>query len=469
MKNIFLMLLISFLIVAFGTHSALAKGRKKVGEVRGYHAESPHPYPQGKGERPEVWTDTVVSPNATFIRIHFVGFHLEPGDFVTVSSLDGSQEWVYRGKGPHGNGNFWTFSVDGDTAIVRIHGGPVQGHGYRIDAVGHGTEDFTEVICWPDGREPIACHIQEEEVDSAQKPVALLIFQSGPFLYACTGFLVDGSTPNTLMTANHCISTQTETETLEARFNYQYTTCDGYGLDDDYVYYNGGTLLKTNSVDMKGKKKGGLDYTLLTLQKNSSSQEEDPESIWGKLKPTIATPSVRDQMWFIQHPGGRPKEIGYYQDNIAPYYVCQIDEINQTYGRSARESQMAYKCDSEGGSSGSPIIDSVTGLVIGLHHFGGVSNDLCLNAATMMGPICEDAGSLLKCVESDGCTPIGIEGPYDNPTCDDDLDNDCDGLTDSDDPNCQPPSQADCSQYTDRNSCRSDSNCKWKKGQCFNR
>ncbi len=35
--------------------------------------------------------------------------------------------------------------------------------------------------------------------------------------------------------------------------------------------------------------------------------------------------------------------------------------------------------------------------------------------------------------------PAGTEGPFGSPTCQDGLDNDCDGLTDADDPDCAAP------------------------------
>ena len=122
-----------------GAVPALAQSPLRVGEVRPYAAESPHPYPLGTEARPVVWTDRVISPGATFLRVHFTGLSLAEGDYLTVSSPDGSQVWTYTGRASHGNGDLWSFAIDGDEAIVQIHGGRDTGHGYRIDAVGHGT------------------------------------------------------------------------------------------------------------------------------------------------------------------------------------------------------------------------------------------------------------------------------------------------------------------------------------------
>ena len=382
------------LVLASGAQG-FAQGKLKVGDVRPYRAETPHPYPLGTDTRPVVWTDTVISPGAEFVRVHLKNLHLAGGDYLTVSSPDGAQAWTYTGRGPHHNGDVWSFAIDGDTAVVRIHGGRGNGHGYLIDAVGHGTVGLgpkggptPEVVCGTDGREDVACHLPE--IDAAQKPVARLLFVSGGFQYVCTGELIAGSNANTLITNNHCIDTQKETASLQAKFNYQRTDCGG-GTTATATDYAGGTFLKTNTERRKGGR-GGLDYTLLTLQGN-------PEAIWGEIQGTKKSVAVNDLIWFIQHPGGGLKKIGYWEDS-GHTTRCKVDAINATYGQSAVNSQTAYACDSEGGSSGSAIIDPVTGRAIALHHYGGVSGNPCLNSGTAFSKICADAGSLLSCVDN---------------------------------------------------------------------
>ncbi len=357
----------------------------KVGDVRSFSAESKHPYDRGDVDRPMVHTDYVSSPGAKFIRVHFSAFDLAEGDFVSVAGVDGAQYWTYTLKGLHGNGKFWSFAVDGDTAVVRLHAGLKPGYGYRVDKVGHGSKSISptpEVVCGTDGREDIACH---NEANTPQKAVARLLFTVGGSQYVCTGWLVAGSNSSTMLTNNHCFSTQTATNTVQAMFNYQKTTCGG-STNATTTVYAGGTFLKTNSERKKGSK-GGLDYTIFTLQGN-------PESTWGELTATSKAPAVNETIWFIQHPGGNQKRIGFWED-AAHTTRCKVNTINATYGSAATGSQMGYGCDSEGGSSGSPIINEATGRAFGLHHYGGVAS--CLNSATMMSKVCADAGSLLSC------------------------------------------------------------------------
>lgn len=381
----------ALLLAWAGATAAWAQAPLKVGEVRAYRAETPHPYPLGARERPVVWTDTVISPGAAFIRVHFTGMSLARGDYLTVSSPDRTQVQTYMGQGPRRDGDVWSFSIAGDAAIVEIHAaGRGMGFGYRIDAVGHGTariDPTPEVVCGSDGREDVACHTRDKVFAAAQSPVARLLFASGGFLFLCTGWLADGANPSTLVTNNHCISRQREVDSLEARFNFQATKCGGSTLAPA-MSYAGGLLLKTNDIRAHGSREG-LDYTLLTLLGN-------PELTWGKIVPSSRPVAAGDPIWFIQHPGGRPKEVGFW-DDADHTVLCQLDAVDQSLQGVARDSQAFYSCDSEGGSSGSPIVDPATGHAIALHHFGGITTNPCLNGGTEMAPICADAGPLLSC------------------------------------------------------------------------
>jgi len=89
--------------------------------------------------------------------------------------------------------------------------------------------------------------------------------------------------------------------------------------------------------------------------------------------------------------------------------------------------------------------------------------DGALGAPTTCGVgVCAATGNLTCSggAEVDTCTPgtPGTEGPDGDPTCTDGLDNDCDGLTDANDPDCQPAMQ--CGDYTKRNDCLN-AGCTW--------
>jgi hypothetical protein len=200
--------------------------------------------------------------------------------------------------------------------------------------------------------------------------------------------MIAGSNRNTMITNNHCVDNQTEVSTVQALFNYRRTTCGGFGTASTSTYA-GGTFLKTHV---------GLDYTLLTLQGN-------PEAIWGEYVATTKTPTISMLITIPQHPGGGLKRIGYWKET-SHTARCNVATVNATYAGSTTGSQMGYDCDTQGGSSGSPVLEASTGRVIGLHHFGGIASP-CLNSATQMRDVCSNAGSLLRCQTSSSCVPDG--------------------------------------------------------------
>ncbi len=370
--------------LAFAAAPAGAQFRIKVGEEHPYATSTASAYPQGDASRPVTWSETISSPAATFLRIHFAKFHLPDGDYLTVSGANGKDSWVYTGRGPNGTGEFWSFLVEDDTALLELHSGPARKgprYGLAVDRIAHGTVALAEeqaptrVICGTDGRQNVAC-----QTAINTRPVARLSFQSGGSSFVCTGWLVAGPNANTMFTNNHCVANQTEVSTIQARFNYQTTTCTGT-TQATATNYAGGTFLRTHS---------GLDYTLFTLQGN-------PEATWGEYTATSKQPTASMSINFPQHPGGGLKRIAFWKDS-AHTLRCNVTGVNETYGGATSGSQMSYSCDSEGGSSGSPIMDAGTGRIIGIHHFGGVSSSPCLNSATQMRQICPNAGSgLLTC------------------------------------------------------------------------
>ena len=361
--------------------------RVQAGSVIDFKAESPHPVPDG-------WSATYSFPGAEFVRLHFNKFDLAEGDKLLVSNLDGTQVWEYTGKGSNGNGNFWAFAINGAEVVVTFVAPSGSSYGFEMKEVGYGTVALDvslpvpEIVVGTDGREAVACHMDDDVVAVTQAPVARLLFTVKRSQYLCTGELVRGSNANTLITNNHCLADQTSVSTLEARFNYQYTTCGGSTLATT-TSFAGGTFLKTNAERYSSRKPTttGLDYTIMTLQGT-------PEALFGELIPTSQTYAVGTQMNFIQHPAGLPKNIGYWED--ADHTVrCNIATINMTYGAAAPNTQAGYGCDSEGGSAGSAITRASDGYMIALHHYGGVTTTL--NSGTMMSFICSNAGTLLQC------------------------------------------------------------------------
>jgi hypothetical protein len=218
----------AFLVAPTSGASAL-QGKVEAGKVLDFQVDSPHPATDG-------WSQMYNFEGAQFVRLHFKGFHLHEGDKLIVASPDGSQAWEYTGKGSNQNGEFWSFAITGSEVKLTLNAPSGKSYGFKIMEVGYGTipletsHPAPDIVVGTDGREDVACHMNETVIDNAQKPVARLLFTVKRTQYLCTGELVRGSNANTMITNAHCIDSQAVTSTLEARFNYQYTTCGGSTL-----------------------------------------------------------------------------------------------------------------------------------------------------------------------------------------------------------------------------------------------
>jgi hypothetical protein len=372
---------LAVLVAAASLLASPALAQVKAGRIGAYHASSPRPYPAGHPSMPVVWGDEVRSPGATFVRVHFSEFDLAPGDRLVISNLTGSEQYEYTARGPKGRGEFWAHSIDGEVAVITLQAKGRGGNGYTIDEVGEGfaPEATPEVVCGTDGRQDVACF--GAAVSTALLPVARLLFQDGAFLAYCTTWMVDGSNANTAITNNHCLQNQADVDTAELTFNYQRKSCGGTVNTTQYKF-DGAQFLKTNAA---------LDYTLFTVA-------GDPVGLGaGELIATSADAAPKQRIAVPQHGGGNVKKIGVFED-AAHTLPCDITSVHIDVSGYAPSSQFSYACDTEGGSSGSPVADVATRRVIGLHHLGNVTLSPCTNGATHMTPICQDAGALLSCV-----------------------------------------------------------------------
>ena len=104
--------------------------------------------------------------------------------------------------------------------------------------------------------------------------------------------------------------------------------------------------------------------------------------------------------------------------------------------------------DGNGGVATATVTISIT----------GACSDHGSKSACNNDPACEWTGNPKSgsCQEAATCTVT--EDP--ELTCNDGIDNDCDGLTDSADPDCGVP-PANCSLFGDKTSCNAEATCRW--------
>lgn len=425
------------LVVGFAVGTGLA-APAKIGELEMTWLATPHPYPEGAGAKAETWV--VYYPGATYIRVHFGRFDLAPGDWLEISNPDGSESHTFDGKGPHGTAEFWAFSILGDTAVLRLQANFGGGYGFEVDSFGRGTEPLSpprpaipESVCGTQDWKDVKCYESSRPTEYAESRGAVLAL-IGAFS-ACTAFKVSDS--GQFITNNHCTATQSGVQSTELRFEYELPEC-GSGSAGYTGAVMGSQLLKTDRT---------LDYTLFATTGSSASIP--------CLQLDDRLPPVGERIYIAGHPLAGPKKLSIDSDRDASGQ-CAVDA--SPYPGNDPTSDVGYYCDTDNGSSGSPVLSGVTNKVVALHHFGG-----CPNSGARMDRIVPQISGLLgTCTGGGGSCGDGTCGagedsctcpadcgppPATETSCTDGKDNDCDGKIDCADPDCSadPACVSSCS------------------------
>jgi hypothetical protein len=167
------------------------------------------------------------------------------------------------------------------------------------------------------------------------RPIAELTFVSSDSHKEtnCTAFLLSSIL---LLTNAHCISQDWQVRTAAARF----------GLE------TGSTDQSTYQIERIVLTNHDLDFTLLRMVGSADA--------WGAV--AIGSAAVKNErMVMIQQPNGGVKKIAVRK--------CQVQHLSAS-GLSNQLTDFYHLCDSEGGSSGAPLMDAENGAVVGLHHAG---------------------------------------------------------------------------------------------------
>lgn len=294
-------------------------------------------------------------PGAWYVKVHLTGLKLQPGAEVTVSNPDGSEVYRYSAAGgstatPDATG-FWAMSITGDTAVVNLRGGGSA----AIDKI---TRGFTGAefaarprplsVCGTNDWRDVICFQSTNPTEYTKtKPVARLL-RNGRSL--CTGWRVGPN--NRMLTNNHCF---TSPAGIEVWFNYDCTTCGGTAAAP-VTKVLAAQVLRTNAP---------LDYTLFSVNNFGAI------SSFGFVELDTRRPVVGEEIYLVQHPGGRLKKLG-LRDTSTSTGNCQVRAVG--VNGSSAGADISYMCDTEGGSSGSVVLSRRTHKAIALHHFGGCPN-----------------------------------------------------------------------------------------------
>jgi hypothetical protein len=246
-----------------------------------------------------------------------------------------------------------------------------------------------------------ACPGVSSIVNSARDAVASILFASGQNYYICTGGLIADSDASSsipyFLTANHCISTSGEASSLETYFDYE-TTCGGACIEP---YFSGSA--DTLGAQIVSQNSTG-DYTLLRLSSDPYPTKDDVVTYLGWLSTPVANTSDY-ALYRLSHPKGSPQA---YSEHV-------VDPSAPTC-RSWPRGERIYSRDTfgatEGGSSGSPVLNSSGQIVGQLSGACGYNvNDVCDAAsnATVDGAFASYYNQVAPFLAGGGpgCSPVG--------------------------------------------------------------
>lgn len=334
-----------------------AEGVTTVGELRTVDGSLGY----GQDDR----TQVIRHPGAAYVKVHFSSLRLARGDYITVSSQDGLESHRYDGDLSRATGSdyttdarpgFWAMSVDGDTAVVKLHSNRrAGGTAATIDRFWRGYDDAeitrhnlsTQSVCATDARRDVVCYQSSHPTEYARgRAVARLLISGGGL---CTTWRV-GNT-NRMLTNKHCFSTQAQVSGSEMQFNYQCSTCGGS---------NPGAGTKVSGLTLYRVSTGGsgeLDYALYSVNNFASIQG------FGTLYLATSATATGTRMYIPGHGDGSPKRLSIYEDTQGGT-LCTVRNGNYNSWN------ISYSCDTSGGNSGSPVLNG-SHRVIALHHLGG--------------------------------------------------------------------------------------------------
>jgi V8-like Glu-specific endopeptidase len=359
---------------------------------------TPQDYKGGNGSDPELrWSYILHHPGATYIALHFADFDLSDGDYLVITDENRAQAYALDGLGKMNARTFWAQHIKGDTAVLELYVvNPEGGNGFVVDEYVAGFLDLSappgepsRAICGADDKEPAKCYETSHPTEYQNgRAVARLLSGGSGF---CTGWLA--SAEGMLITNEHCITSQSEATNTDYEFMAEASSCSG-GAPIQSAIFSGGTLIQDNA---------GLDFALIQVNGNPAQQ-------FGYLEIDDRVATIGEEIYIIGHPGGRLKEFTIYSTHPSDPGVGIVQSITAPPCSGSGYNDVGYYADTEGGSSGSPVLARNSHKVIALHHCAN-----CLNRGVPIHLVYAQIGQFLTpgptgTVELDkdeyGCTDL---------------------------------------------------------------
>jgi len=313
-----------------------------------------------------VWRLRLQSPDARSVSIAFDRFRLPPDARLYVRDPDGAQvHGPYRAADAT-NGTHRTPLLRSEEIIVELQVPHGQREGVDL-RIGHLVHGYRSVL--PPARQGLqskdgACNVDitcRQALDwfPVYRSVGLYSYESGGTAFTCTGSLVNNTAEDRrplFLTAEHCISSPEEAQSMVFYWNYQNPTCRSRGTptnadapdDSLQAQTSTGAVLRARfgNVNRFGTISGRSDLAVVEVD------DVIPDSYQLYFAGWDRSGSAPDDAVSVHHPSGDAKRISFDRDPVSrtPYAESSSDPDGTHWLIDAWELGTT-----EPGSSGAPL------------------------------------------------------------------------------------------------------------------
>lgn len=337
--------------IQMSAHPALARS-KKIGDIVPLLNIDARIFREG-GARKVVW-ETIIQLRTSRMRLHLTGVVIGDNTSkfdVVVRDVDNTEMLRIPSSELSAQPDYWTTSIPRSFVIVQVEtpdGSIPEGLSFAItEAIVDHKEIEPQDVTWPNDMQWAAYALLNRKNGrpvywKRGRSTAILRFITESGEHQCSGFMISD---NEMMTNAHCIYSSRVCRSAVATFGYE---------QSERLRPLDGEEFSCSSLEAVDKT---LDFAVLALKGAPGTP-----SRWGHLVLSSQRPTKGQPLYIIHYPNDARMKGTWNDCNLLSPGITGFDPNV--------ESDFGHLCDTDAGSSGSPILSQATNEVAGLHHFG---------------------------------------------------------------------------------------------------